>query len=47
MLTELFSDSGAEDVSWETQSQDNEEEPARNSPEEETEKDSTGKVVLS
>ena len=44
---ELFCDSDVEDISWETQSQDSEEEPACTSPESaETEKDSTGKVGI-
>lgn len=43
----LICDSDVEDISWETQSQDDEEEPSGTSPEvAETEKDSTGKVGI-
>lgn len=43
----FFCDSDVEDISWETHSEDSEEEPACTSPEAaETEKDSTGKVGI-
>ena len=42
----LICDSDVEDVSWEIQSQDNEEEPAHTSSEAESEKDSSGEFVI-